>query len=296
MGIFSQIKQAIDEAAAREQAEKRAFYQRMQPYKRGYDVYPDEVCEYFVGMLRRSIAKHFIIELGLSLIAMAGIAAGFLTQTIPPIVMLPIPAVFLMCLAMRDASRLKRIKAKKYDAFGAMVTDDRIESHTSTDSDGSTTTTYDYYIWLNGVKCEVTKKEFDKAGLGTYTYFVRLKDRYIKYDLFFLYPTDPSEADHRIGQHYPDDELRLWGPPAPSGAATMLLILGIIAVITGFLAYTLPRTGDKMWLTAAAGGGVMAVTGLIARAVSREKRAREKLIQKVKLLSKKQQKNDHNNM
>ena len=291
MGILSAIKQAIDEASARERAEKKALYERVKPYNRGYDVYPDEVTDHFAGMLKKKLVKQLITELLLLALAAGGITAGFVWGYVPPIVILPIPALVLLALVIQSFSRLNRISERKFDAYGAMVTDSRVDTRTSTDSEGNTTTTYDYYLWLNGIKCEVTSKEFNKAPVGVYTYFVRLKGKYIKQDLFFLYPTDPSEADHRIGQHYPDEELRLWAPPAPNGLATMLCILGFMAGIGGFLAYALPRTGDRLWLMTAIGGGVMVIVGFIARAVSRKKRAQDKLVQKVKQISKKKQNN-----
>ena len=282
MGIFAQIKQTLDEAAARRAAEERALYESMKPYHRGYDVYPDEVCDHFVGMLRKSIVTHFLIKLFLLALAAGGIAAGFLTKTVQLIVILPLPALILLLLIIRDISRLNRISAKKYDAFGAMVTNSRVDSHSSTDSDGNTTTTYEYYIWLNGIKCEVPKKEFDKTGIGTYTYFVRLKAKYIKNDLFFLYPTDPSEAEHRIGQHYPKDELRLYNAPSPNGLTTLLCVLGVIAAIGGAIAYAAGRSSDTLWLMTAIGGGAVTLVGLIARGISINMRAQEKIVQKIK--------------
>ena len=61
MGLISKAKEAIRESAERRAAEQQALQERMRTYMRGYDVFPDEVCGYFVGKLRGRIGRRLII-------------------------------------------------------------------------------------------------------------------------------------------------------------------------------------------------------------------------------------------
>ena len=162
--------------------------------------------------------------------------------------------------------------------YELMVTNTYVEVHHSTDSDGRDTTTYTYYVWLNGIKCQISGSEYNKIGVGVYCYFIRLKAKYIKNDLFFFFPTDPAEQDHRTGQHYPEDELRLYSAPPANALATLMLVLGILGAIGSFITMVLTddghRTGLPVWAYIGIGCLAMAVIGFIARGISKSLRCR----------------------
>lgn len=285
MGFFSKLSQALQESAARQKAEQQALNERMRQYHRGYDVYPEQVCSYFVGRLRRKLIPRLLIKLLFIGLAAAGGIVTFFSGDTPFVFLMGIVLLFLTPFALVDISRLMRISAGKYDAFGAMVTKTYVEEHTTTDSDGQTSTSYTYFTWLNGIKCEVSSGEFHKVGVGTYCYFIRLKAKYISSDQFYFFPTDPAEQSHRIGQHYPSSELRLYKAPPAHVLTTLLFGLGLLGGIGSLIALVVTEGGTggttSLFAWTALGGGVTAVIGIIAMTVSKNIRA-ERLIEEKK--------------
>ena len=278
MGIFSNIKQSLRESAERRAAEQKALNERMMTYHRGYDVFPDEVCGYFVSMLLGRFIKGLFIRLLLLGLVIGGGVLGYMYEAFGLVFVLIVPVLILIPWILVDISRLARIAGGNYDAFGAMVTNTYVEAHHSTDSDGRDTTTYTYFVWLNGIKCEVSGREYGKIGVGVYCYFIRLKAKYIKNDLFFFFPTDPAEQDHRIGQHYPEDELRLYSAPPANALATLMFVLGILGGIGSGIALVATddgkQSGLSIWAYAAMGCFGLAVIGFIARGISKSIRNR----------------------
>ena len=278
MGFFSNVRESLRESAARRAAEQAALNERMKTYHRGYDVFPDEVCGYFVGMLRGRFIRGLFIRLLLLGLVIGGGVLGCIREIFALVFILLVPVLILIPWVLIDISRLLRVAGGNYDAFGAMVTNTYVEVHHSTDSDGRDTTTYTYYVWLNGIKCQISGSEYNKIGVGVYCYFIRLKAKYIKNDLFFFFPTDPAEQDHRTGQHYPEDELRLYSAPPANALATLMLVLGILGAIGSFITMVLTddghRTGLPVWAYVGIGCLAMAVIGFIARGISKSLRCR----------------------
>ncbi|MBR6872932.1 MAG: hypothetical protein IKN17_05445 [Ruminococcus sp.] len=266
MGFFANLKQMMEEQAAARAAEERARYERLKPYYRGYDVFPDEVSRHFEGRLRRSILTKLLI---MSLF-LAGLIAGTVyfvaVKNVIGMFLCGPAAFFLLLVELVYFSDLTKMINGDYDAFGAMVTNTRVVTHTSTDSEGQTTTTHDYFVSLNGIESEVSQGEFKKVGVETYCYFVRLKGKYIKGDKLFLFPCNATEADHRIGQHYPSRELRLYKAPSGHWFTVLLIVLGVMAAIGG--AVLTAGMNDKDWIYLSAGGGGLMLIGVIARGVS----------------------------
>ena len=278
MGLISKAKEAIRESAERRAAEQQALQERMRPYMRGYDVFPDEVCGYFVGKLRGRIGRRLIIKLLFFFASAGGAAAAFYYEVYAGFMIGLLAAIVLFIFTLGDIISMSYITRRRYDAFGGMVTNTHVEAHYHTDSEGRDTTTYEYFVWLNGVECRVSGGEFNRISVGVYCYFIRIKAKYIKNDRFYFFPTDPAEQDHRIGQHYPADELRLYSAPPAGAAANLILALGILSAIGCMIAWYATDDGKNtelpIWPWAALGGVGVIIIGIIARGISRSIRAR----------------------
>ena len=286
MGLISKMSEAVKEAAAQKAAERQALQERMKPYYRGYDVYPQEVCEHFAGMVRGSLARTFAIMTVLFGGSVGAAVIFFVKEIYAGFMLSLVPAVIFLLLALWALSPLTRMLGGDYDAFGAMITDTRVEEHRSTDSEGRSTTTYTYYVWLNGIQCQVSGGEFRKVKTGDYCYFVRLRAKYIKDDQFYFFPSDPAEQDHRISQHYPVDELRLQGPPPGSGWAVLLIVLGILGVIGSIVMWVThdeDPNGFSPWIPAVLGSAGAAVLGIILRKITSAIRARKMIEEKKRI-------------
>lgn len=279
MGIISKAKEAMQQAAERREAEQQALNQRMQPYMRGYDVFPDEVCGYFVGKLRSRIGRRLVIKLLFLAASAGGAAAAFYYEVYAGFMVGLLAAIVLFLFTLGDIISMSYITRRRYDAFGAMVTNTHVEAHYHHDSEGRNTTTYEYFVWLNGVECKVSGGEFNRVAIGDYCYFVRIRGKYIKNDRFYFFPTDPAEQDHRTGQHYPADELRLQRAPAPNGMTTLMLILGVMGAIGSMIAWVATDDGKRtelpIWVWTAIGSAGFAVLGGIARVISSNLRNRK---------------------
>ncbi len=242
MGILrdtlNKIKTAAVEAAERQRAEQAALRERMRPYCRGYDVYPDEVNSQYCSYVRRCIIRNMLIKLiFLALIASAALIFRKyeLNEMLPLLVIAGVIVLILLAFVLADLSMLSRYMKGNYDCFGAMVTNTRVESQTSTDSDGQTTTTYDYYVTLNGIECEVNSKEYNKVSVGQYIHFVRLKSKYRKNDRFYFFPSSADEEHFLIGHHNPTNEPRLYAPEKGSTSLTILSVLCIAGAVAAFI-------------------------------------------------------------
>ena len=242
MGSFRQalmnMKTALIEDAQRRKLEQEQLRQRMAPYCRGYDVYADEINAQYTSLVRSNLIKSVLIK---GTIFAAAVTLMVLMITNKSFDVFPI-AIFggficlvLMMLFLSDISHLSHFISGKYDCYGAMVTNTRVESHTSTDSDGNTTTSYDYFVSLNGVECEVTSKEYRKAPVGQYMHFVRLKAKYRKSDVFYFFPCPQTEEQFIIGHHSPAAELRLYRPEKGSGILTALSVLCILGAFASMI-------------------------------------------------------------
>lgn len=204
--MLNNIRAAANEAAQKRKAEQQALHERMKQYYRGYDVFPDEVNTQYTDWVRRSLIKGLVIKslILAALIALGVTAFGAKAYDVFPVYMIGgFVALILLLFVITDISLLTRFLKGNYDCFGAMVTNTRVESHTSTDSDGNTTTTYDYYVSLNGIECEVDSKQYRKAAVGQYMHFVRLKAKYRKNDRFYFFPCSEDEEYYLIGHHNP---------------------------------------------------------------------------------------------
>ena len=235
MGAFldavNKMRASAAEAKARREAEAAALRERMRPYCRGYDVFPDEINSQYTSIVCRSLMKGLLIKS----IFLAGLVTliilGFVYRSGGMVAFMFLGffiGLLLFFAALSDLFMLTSFISGEYDSFGAMVTHTRVESHTSTDEDGHTTTTYDYYVSLNGIECEVNSKEYHKVAVGQYLHFVRLRAKYRRGDRFYFFPCPVSEEQFIIGQHSPSRELRLYRPEKGSGALTALSVLCII--------------------------------------------------------------------
>lgn len=286
MGLISRMSEAVKEAAAKKAAERQELQERMKPYFRGYDVYPQEVCEHFAGMVRGSLARSFAIRTVLFAGSVGAAVIFFIKEIYAGFMISLVPAVIFLLMALAVLSPMRRILNGDYDAFGAMITNTHIEEHYSTDSDGNGTRTYTYYVWLNGIQCQVSGGEFNKIKVGDYCYFVRLRGKYIKDDEFYFFPSDPAEQDHRLSQHYPVDELRLQGPPPGSAWAVLLIVLGILGVIGSIVMWVThdeDPSGFSPWIPAVLGSAGAAVLGDILRRISSAVRARKMIEEKKRI-------------
>lgn len=244
MGLIANFKESMARAREERLILEQERELRLKPYYRGYDVFPDEIRDEYASplkkrLLRNVVIKWFIVAALLFgmvylLIISGGNAAVFC-------VFIGVAAFALICFAVSDLSYFLRVRSGIYDVFGGMVTDTRIEEETTTDSDGNTSTSYTYFVTLNGIECEVPRKEYNKVKVETYCIFVRLPAKYIKNDKFVLFPCSPSEQDKRIGQHYPSHEMRLYRPPSSS----ILAILTIVMSLLGALVFAV-LTPEKM--------------------------------------------------
>ncbi|MBR6045572.1 MAG: hypothetical protein IKP47_08065 [Ruminococcus sp.] len=246
MGFFANVKRAMAESAARARAEQEALYQRMKQYYRGYDVFDDGVNSQYVSQLTSRITRNAFIK---CLILGGGVTLCIFIgrNALPLVILIALILFFVFLTALVDISELIKILGNNYDAFGAMVTSHRVESHTSTDEDGHTTTTYTYFVSLNGIECRVSGGQYKKAPVGQYLHFVRVKGKYIRQDTFYFYPCDVSEEQYRIGQHYPAEELRLYRPAKGSGALTALCVLMVIGAVASTMYFVaIRRTSDDL--------------------------------------------------
>ncbi|MBR1393647.1 MAG: hypothetical protein IJ561_07410 [Ruminococcus sp.] len=227
MGLFDKVRESLAEARERVRLEEAARYQRMAPYRRGYDVYPDEVRRHFGIILRREYIVKVLRDT--VIIGLCALGCIFLIKDKSDAVMfifIPlIVGLIMLFVWISDVRRLMRLEVGSYDLFGAMVTNTRIEEHTTTDSDGSSSTSYNYFVTLNGIECEVSSKEYRKVSVETYCYFIRFPAKYIKDDKFYFFPSDVAEAQQRIGQHYPGREMRLRSAPRGKGYLIFLAVL-----------------------------------------------------------------------
>ncbi|MBQ8119585.1 MAG: hypothetical protein IJ172_02215 [Ruminococcus sp.] len=229
--MLNNIRAGANEAAQKRKAEQQALHERMKQYYRGYDVFPDEVNTQYTDWVRRSLIKGLVIKslILAALIALGVTAFGAKAYDVFPVYMIGgFVALILLLFEITDISLLTRFLKGNYDCFGAMVTNTRVESHTSTDSDGNTTTTYDYYVSLNGIECEVDSKQYRKAAVGQYMHFVRLKAKYRKNDRFYFFPCSEDEEYYLIGHHNPSDEPRLYRAEKGSSALTALSVLCLL--------------------------------------------------------------------
>ena len=285
MGIFSSIKQGLAEAAERQRQAKAAHEERMRPYYRGYDVFPQEMCDYFGGIVRGKLIRGALIK---SLILMAGAVGTILLfryndagTVFPFIFIIGIVLFFLFLTILNDVSRLRCFIRGDYDAYGAMVTNTFVESHTSTDSDGDTHTTHDYYVWLNGIKCEVSGSEFGKVKQEQYCFFVRLIGKYIRNDRFYFFPTDTDQQLNRIGQHYPDREPRLRSPSRANFLTSLLIFLGLVGAAAAPMVMLAKNPSNRVPYFWGAGAGVAVfLLGYITRRISVALRDREAIEKK----------------
>lgn len=60
--MFNKIKAAASEAAEKQRAAQAQLRERMRPYHRGYDVFPDEVNWQYCAWVRRSLIKKLLIK------------------------------------------------------------------------------------------------------------------------------------------------------------------------------------------------------------------------------------------
>lgn len=225
MGLFDKFRANLAEAREKARLEAEARYQRMAPYRRGYDVYPEEVRQHFGAILRREYIVKVMRDTAITAACVWGCVWLMHTEAVMFIFIPFLVGLIMFFVWIGDVRRLFRLEASKYDLFGAMVTNTRIEEHTTTDSDGTTSTSYNYFVTLNGIECEVSSGEFRKVTIETYCYFIRFPARYIKDDKFYFFPSDEAEAQQRIGQHYPGRELRLRSAPRGKGYLIFFAVL-----------------------------------------------------------------------
>lgn len=235
---LNNIRAAAQEAAQRRRIEQEQLRQKMIPYCRGYDVFPDEINAQYTSLVRSNLIKGVLIK---GAIFAAAVTLMVLMITNKSFNMFPLAmlggflCLVLLMVLLSDISHLSHFIGGRYDCYGAMVTNARVESHTSTDSDGHTTTSYDYFVSLNGVECEVTSKEYRKAPVGQYMHFVRLKAKYRKSDVFYFFPCPQTEEQFIIDHHSPAAELRLYRPEKGSKALTALSILCILGAFASMI-------------------------------------------------------------
>lgn len=224
MGLLSKAMEAMREAGERRRLEQQALMERMRPYFRGYDVYPDEINQQYTSAVCRKLMKSTLIK-GIILAGGVIVMILFAREIFPVSIFLGFALLILFLAALMDFSGLLRFFGGNYDCYGAMVTNTRVEEHTHHDSDGTSTTTYTYFVSLNGIECEVSSREFRKVGIGRYCHFVRLNAKYRRHDKFYFFPCGEEEQYHIIGQHKPSDELRLYRPEKGSGGVVALAVL-----------------------------------------------------------------------
>lgn len=235
MGAFrdaiNNMRAAAAQAAEQRRAEEAAFRERMKPYLRGYDVFPDEVNSQYYKAVRSRLLRGVIIKFIL-LFLCSSVVTAIITQRYTEVILMlffcGIAGLVVLLLFIANLTQFLRLTGGNFDCFGAMVTNKRIEEHTSTDSDGNTTTSYDYFVTLNGIECEVTSKEYRKTQRGQYTHFVRVNAKYRKNDTFYFFPCAVSDEQDIIGHHSPQSEPRLYRAEKGSTALTLFSVLCLL--------------------------------------------------------------------
>ncbi len=269
MGLLDNVKDYVRKIDEQMKAEEREFNQLLKPYLRGFDVYPQEVSEHFIGRLRRKLIGRLAAEL-LIMLGLTGLGVYMLVgkKDSTSAVGCWLFALILLPFVSANISTVSRTVGDRFDVFGAMVTHRKVEREYSTDSHGKDVTVYNRYLWLNGVKCDVTDSDYRKLDRGVYCYFIRLKGKYIKSDIYYFYPTDPGEEEHRIAQYYPNNDDRLDRPSKPGTAASLILALGVLGSFGSGMFLMVQRKIQTFHWGILAGFLVMTVIGIIARRVS----------------------------
>ncbi|MBR4621965.1 MAG: hypothetical protein IKO44_00360 [Ruminococcus sp.] len=296
MGVFSKIVQAYNAAQERQRIANEERYRRMQPYFRGYDVFPEGFGSDIVSQMRGSFFRRLMIEwmifaaICIALVLFRAKAPAYYLALIGGGIVL----LILFFVSLGNLKMLARMLMGKYDVYGAMVTHKRVTSHTHTDSDGQTDTTYTYYVELNGIECQVSSIEYKKVAEEQYCRFLRIRKKYIKDDSFFLYPCELSVQEQRVGQHYPDYEPRLYMPAANGCLSAFIAGLFCVAAVT-FAAFShykdrdlLPKYINDKCIELAIGCGVMFVLILVINRVVTNSKEKKLIEEKERQLNREQ--------
>lgn len=292
MGLLSNIKEGFHQAAesiraANEQKrlEEMARRQRLAGFLRGYDVFPPEITDEYARKCKAHYIKSFIVKWIILAVLVILTVYFFITKLHPfAMIFTGMTSVVLFFMDIYALTRVIRMILGDFDVFGGMITNKRVEEETSTDSDGNTSTTYTYFISLNGIESEVSSTEYRKADIETYCFFVRFTAKYIRDDKIILYPC-PQMIDEStiIGQHRPINEIRLYSKPRSSPLAIFFGFVGITAavVLIGIGRAGSPNTflyENWMYMSlASAGVGVLA---LIMNSISVHRREKTELEEK----------------
>lgn len=259
--------------------------QRLARFRRGYDMFPPEITREYSQRCRAHYIKCFLVNF----LFLAGFAALsiwlFMLKThMTGLVFSCVITLILLIADIINLSKAVRMIIGDFDVFGGIVMNKRVEERTTTDSDGTTSTIYDYYITLNGIESEVSSGDFRRADIETYCFFVRFTAKYIRNDRIIVYPCEQMIDESLItGHHYPKDEIRLYRRPEPNKAAVIFAFLSFVASI--FLAAfgrTSAVTGilhDRSLLFAA-GSAAVCVICIILNLISVRRREIQQLEEK----------------
>jgi len=294
MGLFSSLKEGLLQAAENIRAageqrrlEQQARDQRLARFHRGYDVFPPEMTVTYSKQCRSHYLKGFIIKWILLAVFLAMTVYLFIKMTHPVLLIFSgFASLIFFLLDIHDLSLFLRLIQGDFDVFGGMITGKRVEEHTSTDSDGQTSTSYNYFVSLNGIESEVSSTEYRKADEETYCFFVRFTAKYIRNDMVILYPC-PQMIDESniIGHHHPTHEIRLYRKPSSNGLAVLLGVLGILgAIILAILGNTgAGATLEIYWVPLTAGSAAIGILSFVLNSISVHKREKQELEEKRKI-------------
>ena len=277
--IFDKLINAAMEERARQKQERAAMAQRLAEFHCGYDVFPEgDGRQYASSVIAKTAVKAAVCWLCVCVFCAAVILKRDMLGSYAFMVFVGgFLMLVLFFVGLGYVRLLGRFMTGRYDIFGAVCTGKRYETDTRTDSDGNTTTTYTYYISLNGIECEVPHSQYKKAAEEQYYRFVRVIMKYINRDKYYLFPCDISERERRIGQHYPSGEPRLYKSLGMGVGFVLLAMLGFIgAVVLVFMGYNATHSDENL-LYLAAGSGGFAVLMIVIGDLNRRAKERKKL-------------------
>ncbi len=287
MGLIANISNAMKVAAAARAAGLEAHRRRMMPYNRGYDVFRRELTEPIASEVKGRFRIRVLIYLILCGAVAFGIAVVKIGRNPFLFMFLILLALIFGPLLLLNLFRLIKMILGKYDIYGAMVTDKRTRQNTSTDSEGNTTTTTDYFLSLNCIETEVTSREYNRVRTEEYCFFLRILGKYQRRDVFYVFPADASRQDERIGQHLPSGEMRLYSAPKGSAVCVLMAILTamaalfiMIAGLTGFTGTGLMETISANWKVFMGGAWGLCVMWIFINHLVSAGRAKEMLRRK----------------